>query len=233
MADSILIPSRFNGPPDSGHGGYSAGLLALEIGGAAEVSLRAPPPLETPLALERREDGSAVATFEERTVLEGRPAAVEVELPEPVSLAQAEASRDRSLWDEGHPFPTCFACGTKRPDDDGLDLYPGPVAGRAGLYATPWTPAGDGELDPLWIWTALDCPSSAPVVAEPGSGRPVVLASLAIEPLAPGRAGEPHAIASWEIERDGRKRWAGVALWDGAGEPVACGRALWIELAPR
>ena len=31
-----------------------------------------------------------------------------------------------------HPFPTCFACGTDREPGDGLRIFPGPVAGRAG-----------------------------------------------------------------------------------------------------
>ena len=37
-------------------------------------------------------------------------------------------------------------------------------------------------------------------------------------------------IGSWQIERDGRKCFSGVALWDAAGGVCAAGRALWIEL---
>jgi hypothetical protein len=41
----MIIPARFNGPPGSGNGGYSAGLFA---GGArCEVTPRVPPPLDT------------------------------------------------------------------------------------------------------------------------------------------------------------------------------------------
>ena len=42
----VVIERRFRGPADSGHGGYTRGLFAREIPGAAEVSLRVPPPLE-------------------------------------------------------------------------------------------------------------------------------------------------------------------------------------------
>jgi hypothetical protein len=44
---TITIARRFRGPPNSGNGGYVCGMLARYITGAAEVTLRAPPPLET------------------------------------------------------------------------------------------------------------------------------------------------------------------------------------------
>lgn len=231
MADSLAIPARFNGPPDSGHGGYSAGLAASLVEGPAEVALRAPPPLETPLAVERREDGSAALLDGGRVVLEARPASLDVEVPEPVSVEEAIASEEGSPFlDDSHPFPTCFACGPKRGRGDGLRLFAGRVAGRD-LFAAAWTPAAefatDGvSVDPLFVWTALDCPSSAPAM---GAGT-IVLASLAAELRAPVAVGEPHVIGSWEIAHEGRKRFSGVALWDAAGRLCAIGRALWIEL---
>src|SRR6266446_1201487 len=48
---TMTIPRRFRGPPNSGNGGYVCGMLARQIAGAAEVTLRAPPPLETELSL--------------------------------------------------------------------------------------------------------------------------------------------------------------------------------------
>jgi hypothetical protein len=231
VADSLAIPARFNGPPDSGHGGYSAGLAASLVEGPAEVALRAPPPLETPLAVERREDGSAALLDGDRLVLEARPADVDVDVPEPVSVEEAVAAEEGSPFlDESHPFPTCFACGPKRAEGEGLRLFAGSVAGRE-LFATAWTPASefatDGvTVDPLFVWTALDCPSSAPAM---GAGT-IVLASIAADLRAPVTVDEPHVIGSWEIAHDGRKRHSGVALWDAFGEVCAVGRALWIEL---
>ena len=46
---SVVIEKRFCGPPNSGNAGYVCGMLARHITGAAEVTLRAPPPLETEL----------------------------------------------------------------------------------------------------------------------------------------------------------------------------------------
>ena len=46
---TTTIQRRFCGPPNSGNAGYVCGMLARHITGAAEVTLRAPPPLETEL----------------------------------------------------------------------------------------------------------------------------------------------------------------------------------------
>jgi hypothetical protein len=230
MADSLAIPARFNGPPDSGHGGYSAGLVASLVEGPAEVALRAPPPLETPLAVER--DGGRVRALHERAVvLDAAPVELEVDPPPPVAVDDAAAAEGHSFFlSDQHPFPTCFACGPKRAEGDGLRLFAGPVAGRD-VFAAAWTPAaefgtGDGSIDPLYIWTALDCPSSAPAMSETTK----VLASLAVELRAPVAVAEPHVIGAWRLGQDGRKHWSGVALWDASGAVCAVGRALWIEL---
>ena len=53
----IRIDRRFRGPPDSGNGGYFAGLVAKELGGSdVVVTLRRPAPLDADLRLERSGD---------------------------------------------------------------------------------------------------------------------------------------------------------------------------------
>ncbi|MFN3602998.1 MAG: hypothetical protein ACK4UY_16580, partial [Dietzia sp.] len=49
--DVLTVPSRFCGPPSSGNGGWSAGALAALAapGAPVRVTLRRPPPLETPM----------------------------------------------------------------------------------------------------------------------------------------------------------------------------------------
>ena len=57
----VVIAQRFNGPPGSGHGGYSAGRAAALVDAqTTEVTLRRPPPLETPLTVARRDGGAAL-----------------------------------------------------------------------------------------------------------------------------------------------------------------------------
>ena len=96
----------------------------------------------------------------------------------------------------------------------------------------PWTPpawTGDGAVDPLFVWAALDCPSSAP--AHGTIAAPVVLGRLTVALEGPVEVGAPHVIQSWLERVDGRKRHTGVALYTAGGERRAAGRAVWVELA--
>ena len=89
MSETVVIDERFCGPAGSGNGGYSAALAARHVGGPAEVTLRKPPPLGTPLTV--RVEGSAASLLDgEALIAEVRSAAVELEVPEPVSAAEAE-----------------------------------------------------------------------------------------------------------------------------------------------
>jgi hypothetical protein len=97
------------------------------------------------------------------------------------------------------------------------------------VHAAAWTPAGEGEVPDELVWAALDCPTSAPV-ANWGEGPPIVLGRLAVSVVAPVRGGAPHAIVSWPIAVEGRKRRGGAALFDAGGRLLARSEALWIEL---
>jgi hypothetical protein len=241
VTETLTIEPRFNGPPDSGNGGYTCGRLAQYIdGAAAEVSLRLPPPIGRALRIERGDDGEACLLDGDALVAEARPTELAAEAPSPVDPTEAAwAVEDSPFLDASmHPFPTCFVCGPERSCGDGLRIFAGPVSQRD-VFAAPWTPdadlAGDdGALPPELVWAALDCPTSVPVANDPGSGdfRPIVLARLAVRIIAPVHAGRPHTIVSWPIEIDGRKRHAGAALHDD-GNLLAVSRALWIELKPQ
>jgi hypothetical protein len=234
VTDSLVIPARFNGPPGSANGGYTCGRLAgrLDVG-AAEVSLRAPPPLERPLRVVRDGDGLELRDGE-TLVATAAPTELSLEAPEPVSPERARAASDagREHWSANHPFPTCVVCGPERDPGDGLRLFPGELAERR--FAVQWTPDesvddGRGHVRPECVWAALDCPTSAPV-ANFGAGPPLVLASLTARLDAPVMIGEPHVILSWPIAVEGRKRHAAAALFDSEGQLLCASRALWIEL---
>jgi hypothetical protein len=239
---SVTIDPRFNGPPGSGNGGYSCGRLAAFVDApVAEVTLRLPPPLATPLDVARDSDGGVRLLDGEAVVAEARPAELAVEPPGATAFGEAvEAAKDSGFLDaDTHPFPTCFVCGPHRHEGDGLRIFAGPLADGT-AFAAPWTPdralaGADGTLAPELVWAALDCPTSAPVFNDRNDPDflPIVLARLAVEVLRPVQAGEPHTITSWRIAVDGRKRHAGAALHDADGELLAIGRALWIELKPQ
>jgi len=233
MTETITIAHGFNGPPDSGQGGYSAGLLANVLGGSdVEVTLRKPPPLGTPLTVQR--EGDAVHLLDGETlVAEALRSQVETVLPAPVSFADAKvAARGYPGYDE-HPFPTCLVCGPDRPDGDGLDLFAGPVAGRD-LSATPWLTsqalaAGDGNVRREFVWAALDCPSgwSANDFAP---GRHAVLGRIAAKLERPVPIDGRYIVVGWPRGEDGRKIFAGSAIFDEDGASYAYALTTWIRL---
>jgi hypothetical protein len=226
MAEPLVIPRRFNGPPRSANGGYTCGLVAGLLGeDPVEVTLRSPPPLEQPLSVEFA-NGAVRVSDGEVLVAEGRAAALELETPAPVALDEAAAASraGEDHWCAVHPFPTCVVCGPDRAPGDGYRMFPGEL--HDGLFASVWTP---DSTAPEETWAALDCPTSAPV-ANFGEGPAMVLARLAARLDAPVQPGRPHVVLSWPIEVDGRKRHAGAALFGEDGALLALSRALWIEL---
>ena len=241
VTETLTIDPRFNGPPDSGNGGYTCGSVARYVDApAAEVTLRLPPPIGRELQIARGDDGAVALLDGDTVIAEARPTDLPAEAPPPVDARDAtDAVDDSPFLDEAaHPFPTCFVCGPLRSEGDGLRIFAGPVAERD-VCAAPWTPDpeladSDGNLASELVWAALDCPTSVPVANDPDQPdyKPIVLARLAARILAPVRAGEAHTIVSWPVEIDGRKRHAGAALHNAAGELVAIARALWIELKP-
>jgi hypothetical protein len=241
MTQEIWIDRRFHGPPDSGNGGYTCGVVAAEVDGPAEVTLRLPPPLETPLRIEPTGDGGVRAFDGDALVAEGarRGEDLGIDVPDPVAIADAEAA-GADAWfahhSEEHPFPTCFVCGPRREHGDGLHILVGPLDGRH-ESADAWTPApeladGDGAVRPEFVWAALDCSGGIGSFGEDlAGGNPYVLGRLAVSIRGPVHAGEPHAVLGWRVGRDGRKLAAGSAIYAADGELVGLGRATWIQLA--
>jgi hypothetical protein len=233
--ERVTIDRRFNGPPDSGNGGYVCGLLAGRIDGAAEVTLRRPPPLDTPLRIERLESGAVALRDVETLIAEGAPASVEIEVPQPLTYAEAQAASNSYPGHEKHIFDQCFVCGPRRGPGDGLRIFPGWVAGRK-LVAAPWTPdpslAGEGgAVRPEFVWASLDCPGAWAMFDEKGFERAVVLGRLAARLLAPVRPGEPCVVVGWPLGEDGRKLYAGTALFGEDGDLRAFARATWVRIA--
>ena len=233
MLDTVSIPRRFNGPLDSGQGGYSAGIVAGFIDGPAEVSLRRPVPLERPLEVARDQDASVRLLDGDELVAEGRPVeSIDLDVPEPVSADEARDAVRRYTGSPDGPFSRCFVCGLAR--DDGFDIFAGQVTGRK-VTASPWTPPAwaaddDGRVRPEFVWAALDCPASfAPGLA--GDVPMGMLARFSVRIDAPVMAGKEHVVIGWPIEIDGRKHHSGGAVFSPDGTLLAAARALLV--APR
>jgi hypothetical protein len=230
MSETLVIPAEFNGPMESGNGGYSAGAVAAFLDGPAAVSLRSPVPLDRRLDVVV-EDGVARALDGETLVAEAETArGFEVAVPEPAGPAQARegAARYRGLADG--PFSRCFVCGRAR--GDALEVFAGPVEGRE-VVASPWTPPAwtggdDGFVRPEIVWAVLDCPTYFAAYAGE-EGTIAFLARLTARLDAPVRVREEHVVMAWPIDADGRKRRAGVAVISADGEVLAKAEALLIE----
>ena len=95
MAAQITISRRFNGPPNSSHGGYVCGIIANLIGPCAEVSLRSPPPLELPLNIERIEGGEVRLSDAKTIIAEGRKAELRLDIPDPPTLEESKSAAKR------------------------------------------------------------------------------------------------------------------------------------------
>jgi hypothetical protein len=226
----IVIAKRFCGPPDSGNGGYSSGLLANTFSQHAECTLRKPIPLERELMIEARKEG-AVLLDDREVVIECRAAEVELELRAPVRMSEAQQAAMNSPAMHDHPFPTCFTCGPLRVEGDGLRIFPGQVKGD--LWAAPWIPNrslanGNGEAKPEFVWAAMDCPTGF-AGGFPWAGK-LVTGRLAVSELRAVQVEEPHVIVSWPLGWDGRKSHAAAALYTSAGMLCAQAKATWIKL---
>jgi hypothetical protein len=221
MAHEIVIDRHFRGPTESGNGGYTCGLVARFVEGPAEVTLRVPPPLDRPLRVER--NGAVRVLDGETLVAEAKPADVDVEPPAPPSFEVASRAA-LPEGDQDSPFPQCFVCGPQREPGDGLRIFAGPLHDRA--VAAPWVP-DERHVGPEFVWAALDCPGA--YACGFGDRGVLVLGRLAARVEALPRAGERCVVVAWPLGEDGRKAYAGTALYGEGGRLLGVARATWIE----
>lgn len=233
MSEAIVVADGYCGPPGSANGGFVAGLLAARIGAQADVSFRRPVPLGRELQLDRTGDGVELYDASELLV-EAQPIDLRLPVPPPPSLAEATEAGERFIGRRVRlRFARCFGCGIERAAGDGLRICAGPTGRADGLYAAPWTPEpafadGAGRVRPEFVWTALDCSGGLALMGE-NADTMLLTARLAARIDALPRAGEPHVVAAWVIERGERKHVTGTAIFSARGERLALGRALWVE----
>src|SRR5688500_17727879 len=106
--NTLTIPRRYRGPLHSANGGYTAGRLAAFVDGAAEVTLRLPPPLDRPLRV-AEENGRVLLLDGEVLVAEAVAATIDVDPPPALSVAEAEDASTRHVRFGGEEFSECFS----------------------------------------------------------------------------------------------------------------------------
>ncbi len=220
MPMEITLPRHFRGPLTSANGGYACGRLAAFVDASeVEVTLRLPPPLDRPLVVEPDDDGVRLVDGD-AVVARARPALLEVDAPAPVSVEVAEASRERHVRGWSPEFSECYVCGVR---EDGLEVRVGPVAGREPLHASPIAlPEARSEI----VWAAIDCPGAYAVGAE-GRGD-IVLGRMTARVSRVPEVDEQCVVTAWPLGEDGRKLFAGTALFAADGQLLALAEQVWI-----
>lgn len=232
----MIIARRFCGPPDSGNGGYSAGLLATVLGGGAagavEVTLRRPPPLERELLVTVTNDRAELRDGE-LLVAEARRSTLDVTAPSAIDFQRASELSRHYIGYKKHHFPGCFVCGPARAVGDGLRIFPGHEQAEQPM-AAPWVPDASiadasGLVPAEQRWAALDC------IGYFASGAPdypvALLGRMTAEISGELRAGERCVVQGELLAREGRKLHAVTALYGESGAVLGRARQTWILLA--
>ncbi|MEV2238606.1 hypothetical protein [Micromonospora sp. NPDC049891] len=216
----MIIEGRFNGPPGSGNGGWSAGVFATAYGGdgPVEVTLRRPPPLDTPLTLVDAEvrdpAGEVVAQLRPAEDLD------DATVP-PVDLTTARAASTAYPGLVDHPFPGCYVCGPQRAD--GLRVFPGRLPD--GRTAAPVR--APRQVEVATVWAALDCPGGWAVI---DTGRPYVLGRIAARIEALPDPDDECVVTGAVIGTEGRKAFVRTSLYAPDGRRLGHARATWIAV---
>ena len=230
----LTIAPRFCGPPDSGNGGYVAGLFANYAAAPVAVRLLRPLPLGVPLGLSRGGEDGLELRQGERLLAEATCTEFELQVPATPSFAAASEAALRYAGRDQHPSPQCFVCGPGRSPGDGLRLATGTLDGDdpSGLFAAPWVPAPSlagtrGAVRPEFLAAALDCPGYFAVSTD-ARMRLLGLMTLRIDGTI--AVGERAVVVAWSLGGQGRKRRAATAVYAASGACVARAISTWIEL---
>ena len=232
--DTLTIPARFKGPPRSANGGYVCGLMARRIEGDVAASLKAPPPLDTPITVTQT-DRSVEMYLGDQLLGQAQVKPLDLEvppLPEPLEL-DGDPVDAPGRPKKFAPFSTCFVCGKDRTHPDGLCIHPQQVVGHENMVAASWAlHAGladdDGHVAPEYLWAALDCPgyfACAP-------GEAALLARLTVGIRAALLAAGEATVIGWNMGGAGRKRRCGTAVFAPDGTLVAKAEGLWVVVDP-
>lgn len=241
MTAGLQIDRRFQGPTGSGQGGWTAHRFVTAVGRSLAVSIRAPIPLGTQLAVvhdsTEDEPWRLVAGGErtDATIMTGSSAAPIDVSTSPVSLGAAAAARQgfAGLVAE-HPVPECFSCGL---GGDSMQVHAAPLDDGTGRYASDWT-VPDWAVSPQGVdegvvWAALDCAAAWYVCTSQGE-RTAFTVQYQVEMLAELTPGESYALVSWPGDApdhwEGRKRRAASVAFAADGRCVAKSTSLWVAV---
>lgn len=238
--DTIRIGDWFQGPTNSGQGGWTAQRFLAAIARHADrpmtAAIKTAIPLDVDLTVVPHADRWELVAPDSTVVMvasEWEPAFADTP---PVTVDAARAARRRFLdtVDE-HPVPSCFSCGQL---PESMGVHAGPLDDGTDRFATDWTVpdwAVDerGDVDPGALWAAIDC-CAAWWVGWSRERRVALTVQYAVEQLHPLEPGGSYALVGWggdhDAEWDGRKRHAASAAFDADGRCVARSVSFWLSV---
>lgn len=245
--ETIVIADRFRGPPQSGNGGYVAGVAAalLDSREAAEVTLRSPIPLDVSLSVKRPDTSDDLHTRiwqGETLIAEVQTATLELAVPVPpdwqavrdaAPTSPSYQKRINPILPDGTGFhPICFCCGVDHPE--GLNVCAAPVLGGEQVAAiwngkSEWADS-DGNIPDEFVWTALDCPGQFAFMA--GGIVTGLLGRITGKLYHKVSAGEEYLVTGWRIAVEGKKHFAGTAIFDRDNRLLGAAKSVWIGTQP-
>ena len=243
MTDTLTIERRFNGPHDSGNGGYSAGLAAqlLPNAQAVEATIHAPIPLDLTLRTHPAGDGIDIMTDDASMrilIMSLQPTHLEMPVVQSPGLQAASVAAHAFRDPDDHVLPHCFVCGPNRAVGDGLRIFADWLKDPSGIenpnafpiVAAPWQPSPDladssGRIAPEFLWAALDCPGAFAIDKEP-----ILLGRMSARIMSRPTTDAPIVVVAWARGHDRRKHFAGSALFTEAGDLLAFSQQTWIQI---
>ncbi|MFA9471138.1 MAG: hypothetical protein ACERNK_11250, partial [Deltaproteobacteria bacterium] len=108
------VASRFCGPPHSGNGGYTVGMIGKHLGPEVEVTLKRPIPVDDNMQVLADPAGVASLLHADTEIASARTAELDLDVPDGITFAEAAAARANFPGYKVHPFPNCYVCGTNR-----------------------------------------------------------------------------------------------------------------------
>ena len=243
MTDTLTIERRFNGPHDSGNGGYSAGLAAqlLPNAQAVEATIRAPIPLDLTLRTHPAGDGIDIMTDDASMrilIMSLQPTHLEMPVVQSPGLQAASVAAHAFRDPDDHVLPHCFVCGPNRAVGDGLRIFADWLKDPSGIenpnafpiVAAPWQPSQDladssGRIAPEFLWAALDCPGAFAIDKEP-----ILLGRMSARIIERPTTDAPIVVIAWSKGQDRRKHFAGSALFSETGDLLAFSEQTWIQI---
>lgn len=239
---TVRIGERYSGAPGCGNGGYIAGLLAGFIDGDAEVRINSSFPVETPLVIKDSANGGIDTWLGDRVIGSARPATCQLEIPPPPDPQTARRASEHSVFLHASDAGGCYVCSPLRETGDGLGLHIGALDHLAdkpmgeNLVAALWSPTSDladaaGNVEDIYVWSALDCPGVYALKLRYPQLGTVVLGSCTASIKSALRVEQQYIVTAWQsAPHEQRKLHAGVAIHSVRGELMAFAKQVCFDM---